>query len=215
MAPAETVRDRPLYFSSSHRILDRSEQILLLVLAALLKFRIWPDQVSAANWFPLLILLSEGTVVLLVLFRRPTERISTNYRDWAVAFAGGLTPLLVGKGAPPLSAAGGVVLLMLGMTIHLWAKLSLLRSFGVVAADRGVKRGGLYAVVRHPMYAGYILTHVGYLLVAPSWWNLAVYCVAWALFVPRIFAEERVLQANAQYRDYMAHVRYRLLPGVF
>ncbi len=65
------------------------------------------------------------------------------------------------------------------------------------------------------MYAGYILTYVCYLVVAPSWWNLAVYSAAWALFIVRISAEERVLSANPQYRTYMTSVRYRLLPGVF
>lgn len=95
------------------------------------------------------------------------------------------------------------------------AKFSLLRSFGLVAADRGIKQRGLYAVVRHPMYAGYIMTHIGFLLIAPSWWNLAVYIAAWVLIIVRISAEERVLSANPQYRDYMTGVRYRFLPGVF
>lgn len=60
------------------------------------------------------------------------------------------------------------------MATHVGAKLCLWRSFGLVAAHRGLKAGGLYAVVRHPMYAGYVISHVGYLLVAPSWWNLAI-----------------------------------------
>ena len=151
----------------------------------------------------------------MLVTRRRTEYISTKFRDWAVAFAGAFLVLLVEKDGQPLSGVGGVVLLLVGLAVHVAAKFSLLRSFGLVAADRGVKRRGLYAVVRHPMYVGYMLTHVGFLVVAPTWWNLSVYSAAWALFIVRIFAEERVLSANPQYRTYMTSVRYRLLPGVF
>ena len=106
-------------------------------------------------------------------------------------------------------------MLLVGLAIHVGAKLSLLRSFGIVAADRGVKRRGLYAVMRHPMYAGYILTHIGFLLASPSWWNLGVYVMAWSFLIARIFAEEKVLSANPDYQGYMTGVSYRLLPGVF
>ena len=202
-------------FRNSRRNLDFLEQALILALYAWLISRLWPDRISATNWYSLLILVSEGLVVVLLVTRRRTDLISTNFRDWAVAFAGAFVVLLVGKGGEPLSNAGGAFLMLVGLAIHVAAKLSLLRSFGLVAADRGVKRRGLYAVVRHPMYTGYILTYVGYLVVAPSWWNLAIYSVACALFMVRIVAEERVLSANPLYRDYMTGVRYRLLPGVF
>ena len=202
-------------FQNSKRILDFLEQVLVLALYVWLIARLWPNQLSPTNWYPLLILLSEGLVVVLLVIRRQADCISMDFRDWAVAFAGTFLVLFVGRGGPPLSGAGGALLMLIGLAIHVGAKFSLLRSFGLVAADRGVKRRGLYAVVRHPMYAGYMLTHIGYLLVAPSWWNLAIYSAAWALFIARIFAEERVLSGNPQYRSYMDGVRHRLLPSVF
>ena len=55
-----------------------------------------------------------------------------------------------------------------GFVLQLSAKLTLRRSFGVVAANRGVKASGPYRLVRHPMYAGYALTHVGFLLAGPN-----------------------------------------------
>lgn len=201
-------------FQNSRRMLDVFEQIFFLLLYVWLVERLWSAQLWTTNWYSLLILISEGLVVVLLLVRRQTDHISTNFRDWAVAFGGTFLVLLIDKGGPPISPAIGSILMLVGLAVHVGAKFSLRRSFGLVAADRGVKRRGLYAIVRHPMYAGYIMTHVGFLVMAPSSWNLAVYSAAWALMILRIFAEERVLGANPEYRAYMQGTRYRLLPGI-
>jgi protein-S-isoprenylcysteine O-methyltransferase Ste14 len=197
------------------RLLDLAEQIAVLALYSWLVIRLWPGQFSASNWYPVLILLSEGLVVLLLVIRRPTDRISTKGRDWALAAGGTFVVLFVGQGGPPLMGPLGAVLMLIGLAIHVGAKLSLLRSFGLVAANRGVKSGGLYRLVRHPMYAGYMLTHVGFLLVAPSLWNVAIYVVAWAFLIARMYAEEQVLSDDPAYREMKSRVPYRLVPGVF
>lgn len=196
------------------RLLDLVEQLAVLALYSWLVVRLWPGEFSATNWHPLL-LLSEGLVVVLLLIRRPTDRISTKGLDWVLAAGGTFVVLLVDRGGPPLHGPLGAVLMLLGLAIHVGAKLSLFRSFGVVAANRGVKVGGLYRLVRHPMYAGYMLTHAGFLLVAPSLWNLAVYAAAWAFLVARIHAEEKVLGADPEYQTFKGRVRYRLMPGLF
>ncbi len=197
------------------RLLDLGEQIVALGLYCWLVVRLWPDEFSSSNWFPLLILLSEGLIILLLLIRRPTTRISTDIRDWAIAAAGTFLALLVAKGGEPLAAGAGVVLMLIGLVTGIGAKLSLWRSFGLVAAHRGLKVNGMYTFVRHPMYAGYMMSHVGFLLVAPSWWNLSIYLAVWPLLIARIFAEERVLGQDPDYQAFKARVRYRLLPDVF
>lgn len=197
------------------RILDWAEQVVALGLYGWLVARLWPNELSATNWYPLVLLASEGLVVLLLLIRRPTTRISTDIRDWAIAAGGTFLVLLVTKGGEPLATAAGVILMLIGLVTHVGAKICLWRSFGLIAAHRGLKVTGLYAFVRHPMYAGYVVSHVGFLLVSPSWWNLAIYLVVWTLLVARIFAEERVLGQDPDYQAFKASVRYRLLPGVF
>jgi protein-S-isoprenylcysteine O-methyltransferase Ste14 len=197
------------------RALDAFEQAVVLVLYIWLVWRLFPETLTLANWWPVLLLISEGLVVVLLLLRRQTDQISTDLRDWAVAFGGTFLVLLVGPSGESISVPAGAVLMVAGLAINVGAKLSLRRSFGLVAADRGVKQHGLYALVRHPMYAGYMLTHAGFLLLAPSLWNVAIYAVAWTLLVARIFAEERVLSANPLYRAYAASARYRLVPGLF
>jgi protein-S-isoprenylcysteine O-methyltransferase Ste14 len=197
------------------RLLDLFEQVTVLVLYSWLVLRLWPREFSLSNWYPVLLLLSEGLVVVLLLIRRPTDRISTNLRDWAVAAGGTFLALLVGSGGAPLFGALGACLILLGLAVHVGAKLSLRRSFGLVAANRGVRVGGFYRLVRHPMYAGYMLSHVGFLLVAPSLWNALIYAAVWMLLIARIYAEERVLSEDPAYCAFKSRVRYRLLPGIF
>jgi protein-S-isoprenylcysteine O-methyltransferase Ste14 len=61
-----------------------------------------------------------------------------------------------------------------GVAIVVTCILTLGRSFGFAAADRGVVTRGAYAVVRHPMYASYLLLESGYLLQSLSVRNAAV-----------------------------------------
>jgi protein-S-isoprenylcysteine O-methyltransferase Ste14 len=65
------------------------------------------------------------------------------------------------------------------------------------------------------MYAGYLLSDFGFLLINPTLWNLGVYAIAYGLQVPRLLAEERLLSRDPEYREYQARVRHRLIPGVF
>ena len=101
------------------------------------------------------------------------------------------------------------------MFIQISTKVALGVSFGLVAANRGVRVSGPYRFVRHPMYAGYVITHVGLCSAMPSAINALLYVCALSLQIVRIKREERVLMQDQQYRDFSARVRYRLLPGVF
>lgn len=199
----------------SLRVMDRLEQGLLLAFFALLCWRLVPGALQSHQWNGLMILLSEFTILFFVLIRRPTDQISANPADWAVALGGALAPLLVENDSAAFLPRLGLVLMMAGWVIHTGAKLTLRRSFGIVAADRGIKTTGLYGLVRHPMYLGYLITHVGFFLSVPSIWNYLVYAVAWACFVIRIRAEERILARAAEYQAYRAKVRYRLIPWVW
>ena len=95
------------------------------------------------------------------------------------------------------------------------AKIALWRSFGILPANRGVKTGGPYRLLRHPMYAGYLVTHVGFLVGFPSMQNTALYAAAFAVQVGRLLREEAILKEDPVYRNYAARVRYRLIPGLF
>ena len=165
-----------------------------------------------------LLVLSETLPFVYIVLRAPSITLSQTPSDWVFAILGTTLPLMVGPaaGVPPLVPAAACLTLMLaGFSLQVSAKLILGRAFGIVAANRGVRMLGPYRFLRHPMYAGYTLTHVGFLLAAPSLTNALIYTAALTTQVIRIFREERVLMQDAEYRVFSTRIRYRLLPGVF
>lgn len=196
-------------------VLDRLEQGAALVLYGFLVARVWPHDLSANNLAPALVLLSEGVIVFFLLIRRASSDISLRPQDWLAAIIGTIAPLLVAKTEEPSFLGFGVALMLAGMATQVSAKLSLRRSFGLVPANRGVKTGGAYRFARHPMYLGYMISHVGFLLLAPTFWNAAVYIVCWTCLLLRIEFEERLLSADPGYQAFKTKVRFRLLPGIY
>jgi len=195
-------------------VLDLGERGLLVGLYILLVVRLQPSLASAP--FNGLLILAETVVVGFVVFRRQTSTITKDPTDWLLALSGTLPPLFFHAGGGHLIAsglAGG--LMVTGILIQVSAKFSLRRSFGIAAANRGVKMGGPYVMVRHPMYLGYAITWLGFLSINALWVNLALALFAAAMQVARILVEERLLSADPAYRGYMARVRHRIIPGFF
>lgn len=165
-----------------------------------------------------LIVASETLPFLYILFRRPSNTLSQRPTDWFFGIVGTVMPLLVN---PDTSASALIptvaclAIMVAGLSLQLMAKLVLGRAFGIVAANRGVRVLGPYRIARHPMYAGYALTHIGFLLAMPSLHNLLFYAIAFTIQIVRIFREERVLFRDDSYRAFAARVPYRLVPGVF
>jgi protein-S-isoprenylcysteine O-methyltransferase Ste14 len=89
------------------------------------------------------------------------------------------------------------------------------RNFGLVAARRQLVLGGPYRFMRHPMYFGYLVTHLAVLGMNPSMSNAGFYLLSWVAQLPRLLAEERVLSEDPAYADYMRTVRWRLVPGIW
>jgi protein-S-isoprenylcysteine O-methyltransferase Ste14 len=193
--------------------LDIIERLFLFLLLGWFIFRITPSLGSEP--FNIVVLLSEGFTVCLVLFRKPGP-MASNASAWIVAIVGTCAPMLVlPSGYSLIPASLGAGLMLVGFSLSLSAKIFLNRSFGIVAANRGLKRHGPYRLVRHPMYLGYLMTHAGFLGLHPSLWNAALYASAWTAMLLRIKAEEGFLSLDEQYRDYSAGVRYKLLPGLY
>lgn len=195
------------------RRLDRAEQVTIVLLWALLAHRVY----EASNPFAPLVMLAETSVVIFVLLRRPTEKISMRLGDWLLAATATYAPLLI----MPAPAAWdaliplAVGLVLFGNVVQIAAKLFLRRSFGIAPANRGIKQDGMYRFVRHPMYAGYLFVHIGILLLMPSVVNLVIYALGWWAQILRLLAEERLLSQDPTYCEYMQKTRWRLVPGIF
>ncbi|MBU6267219.1 MAG: isoprenylcysteine carboxylmethyltransferase family protein [Sphingomonadales bacterium] len=194
-------------------MLDRVEQVLIVLLWMWLVRRV----VVSNNPYAPLLLLSETAVMVFVLIRRPTQAISMALGDWLLAITATAAPLLVQPGVNllPQMLPVALGLLFVGNCGQLYAKLALRRSFGVAPANRGIKVSGPYRLVRHPMYAGYLIVHIGSLLLFFTPINLAIYVIGWWAQIRRLLAEEALLSQDSGYRDYQATVRWRLVPGIF
>jgi len=156
------------------------------------------------------------TVGLSLFARVPVKR------DWRplafICSMGGTYYFLAVRLAPGVQLVPetvGAALQLLGIFWQLFAKASLRRSFGILPANRGVVSRGAYRFVRHPMYLGYFVTDIGFLLVNFGWQNLLVYGCQFTLQVVRIVSEERLLSGDLDYLAYQGRVRYRVVPGVF
>ncbi|EJT05362.1 methyltransferase [Rhizobium sp. CCGE 510] len=204
-------------FFDVYFILDILEKVLIGYFFVAIVMRMLPQMQDNRAIIDGLLLVSEAAAAFLILTRRPTRNASLRLFDWMVTAIGTLFPLLVSPSATeplaPLALCGTVM--ALGFVLQISAKLSLRRSFGLVPANRGVKIGGPYKLVRHPMYAGYLMTHIGFFMAHPSLWNFSIYATALAAQCLRLLAEERLLQQDPAYTAFMATTRYRLVPFVF
>jgi protein-S-isoprenylcysteine O-methyltransferase Ste14 len=198
-------------------VLDIAERLMVLALYGWLVGRILADMRREGHAFNLILLVSEGLVVVFMLLRRPAREVSRRPADWALALGATCAPLLVAPGTgtavftPRLASA----ILAAGLVVQLHAKLTLGRSIGCIPAHRGLKVLGPYRIVRHPMYAGYLLVHLGFLAVNASLYNVVAYTVTYAIQVPRLLAEERLLKRDPDYLAYCTAVPSRLIPGLF
>ena len=97
---------------------------------------------------------------------------------------------------------------------RLIAGVSIIGPF-LLPANRGIVSSGLYRLVRHPIYLGYLFTHGAFLVANPSWWNLAALATADVALLVRSAYEEETLRQDPVYARYATRVRWRVVPGVF
>ncbi len=187
------------------------------VLFVTLSVNLLADFVRTRHLTGLLLLASEAMVVVLTIFRRRADGVDRTP-------AARVATIVSMVGPPLLRASGGsglvsdnvsAVVSVVGLCLVIAGKLALGRSFGIVPANRGVVAGGPYLLVRHPIYAGYLITHLAFLAAHPTPANIAIVLCADTALVARALFEERILERDAIYRAYCGRVAWHLIPGVF
>lgn len=196
------------------KIIDLAERAFMVLIA--IPFLVAFARVLPTHPWLVLLAISETLAVVLILIRRPGEIAATPYA-FVIAFAGTALPLLIRPqgGIELVPTVVASILMFAGLGLNILSKLFLNRSFGIVAANRGIKRGGPYRLVRHPMYLGYITTQVGFLLTSFNFTNLGLYALAWTLQILRIREEEKFLMRDEHYHAYSQRVGYRLIPKLY
>ena len=198
-------------------VTDLLSRAMIVVLFTMLSINLLGDFLRTGHVTGLLLLAGESLVVVLTVVRRKAM-----YVDRSVA-AGVLTMLSVA--GPPMLRASDVTPLVpdvatamvsaIGLGLVVVGKMALGRSFGLVPANRGVVVRGPYTFVRHPIYTGYLITHVAFFIADPIPWNAVVILIADTALILRALMEERVLSADVEYQGYCRRVGWHLVPGVF
>lgn len=145
-----------------------------------------------------------------------------------VGLGGGLIPLVAGLEAlfvwsTPFSLPVKMVALLVILAGYAWGSYALIENrffSGVVRiqTERGhhVITGGPYRWMRHPGYAGALLTYLAAPFFLDSLWTFVPAIFLTIVLVLRTSLEDKTLQEELPgYRDYARRVRYRLFPGVW
>lgn len=163
------------------------------------------------------LVLFNTLLVTVTIARRPSVSTSTQIKDWlAAVLTVGLSMVFRPWGwHQSFAQAAGSILQGIGLIIMTVALTNLGRSFGIVAANRGIKRSGLYGWVRHPLYGGELIFFTGFLLTTFSPYNLIVWFGMLVGLVIRSWAEEDHLSRDPEYQAYMKAVPYSFFPKLF
>jgi protein-S-isoprenylcysteine O-methyltransferase Ste14 len=190
---------------------------LTAVAIGIFAWRIVDEYRVTGYWLLLAVLAGELLTIGLVLIGPRPKDVSVSAKSLFFTNAASFYFLFISvkPGLQIVPPAIPGVLVLFGIFMQIAAKLTLGRCFGLLPAVRGIVVIGPYRLVRHPIYFGYLCTHIGFLCFAFSWHNVLVYTGLYACQVMRILDEESLLSKSPEYAAYMKKVRWRLLPGVF
>ena len=114
----------------------------------------------------------------------------------------------------------GLVLIVVGLVVRWTAIITLRKYFTVdvsIVSDHKLVITGIYRFVRHPAYAGSLLSFLGLGIVLSNWLSLlVVFIPITVVFIYRINVEEKALLAffGDQYSHYCARTK-RLIPKIY
>ena len=156
--------------------------------------------------------------------KREHASLVTLWITISVSISAGVIIGLQGTGRFPsrsaVIATTGIALITLGLVLRWIAILTLGRQFTVdVAITQGHRlvRSGIYNILRHPSYAGSVLSFLGLGLAFSNYLSVAVIFVPiCAAFLYRIHVEEETLVATFgdEYLKYRASTK-GLIPGIW
>lgn len=135
--------------------------------------------------------------------------------SFAMVVAPSLPPVRMLWAVGPAQTDARLVLSLAGMALALPAMLSLRTSFSLTPQARRLATGGLYRVIRHPLYTGEILNIVGLTVALGSLTVLIATLVVVAGEVARATLEERLLRRTFPGYDAEFAGVAHLLPGVW
>jgi protein-S-isoprenylcysteine O-methyltransferase Ste14 len=163
-----------------------------------------------------LLAAAETLTVAIYLFARPSKDtafdslslLSTFLATYYFAF------IYLDEGPHMVPTHVAALVQASGILLQLYSKIHLGRSFGLLPANHGIVTSGPYKWVRHPIYLGYFIGHVGFLLSSWSPRNALLFATLYLFQAVRIAREERLLSMDPDYAAYRLRTKYRVIPGL-
>lgn len=76
---------------------------------------------------------------------------------------------------------------------------------------------GMYSIVRHPFYSGFLMLVTGLTMILPVYETRILAIISFAVifvYIPK--EEEALLQLyKIKYKEYMKKVKWKIIPGIF
>jgi protein-S-isoprenylcysteine O-methyltransferase Ste14 len=163
-----------------------------------------------------LIILTKVVLDLQYYVRKSTAPfVSTSAYAWLIALCGTVALLLLRPTDDESDFWLATGLQIIGGAMQIQVITTFKRSRGMVVARHGVRRDGLYCLVRHPLYLAFMFGQYGYVLNHTSFYNLCVLALVTLFQVLRIKEEERLLVKDEEFQAYAEQTPWRIIPGVF
>jgi len=196
---------------------DLAARATIVVFFAMMSMNLLQEFLRTGHVTGLLLLVSESMVVVLTVARRRAAFVDSSAKAATVTMVSLSAPFMLRTADNAALAPDTLTMLIsaVGLIIVVASKITLGRSFGLVPANRGVVVRGPYTFVRHPIYAGYLVTHVAFVLAHATSWNAAVILIGDGTLIVRALMEERILSRDATYGSYCQRVSWHLVPGLF
>ena len=161
--------------------------------------------------------LHSAILIYFIVIRKPHKRFDMSIVHQGVALAAFYSGIIFiwqpETGGATAELISNIIIFIANIlgTVTIF---NLGRSFGIMIAIREVKTGGLYSLVRPPMYSTDLLLRVGFMV---NHFNVAtgiLIFISIGFNFYRAILEERYLSQQEEYRSYMQQVKYRFIPYV-
>lgn len=163
-------------------------------------------------------LIGAALMGLLSLVRVPPSSSTVTASSIVSTAAMMLLPTIMIRPAEPsvgLLRDIAIAVELAGVVFSQGSRLYMGRRFGLLPANRGIVSTGPFRLIRHPVYAGWIVLLIGHAMAFPSVLNFAAIPAMLPFMIWRIALEEQLLAHDPEYRACCERTPYRLVPGVF
>lgn len=130
----------------------------------------WRWATTGLLFFLLLVIRDLAAAYFLLARRSSQEGRFNGVRDWIAYFSAALPlayfPASSDRTWELLVSVDGLIIT--GYALSSISLLELGKSFGVAPANRGRVGSGIYRVMRHPMYVGYVMAELGLVIMNPA-----------------------------------------------